>query len=70
MSETFLNRNISCDDGNLQLPRSDLIRADHSSNTKRGGVCIYYWNLLPSKLINIHYLNESVSFETKLGENI
>ena len=68
LSETFLNPNISCDDSNLQLPGSDLIRADHLSNTKRGGVWIYYRNLLPLKLINIHYLNECVSFEIKLGE--
>ena len=70
LSETFLNPNISCDGSNLQLPGSDLIRADHPSNTKRGGVCIYYRNLLPLKLINIHYLNECVSFEIKLGERI
>ena len=70
LSETFLNPNISCDDSNLQLPGSDLIRADHPSNTKRGGVCIYYRNLLPLKLINIHYLNECITFEIKLGDKI
>ena len=70
LSETFLNPNISCDDSNLQLPGSDLIRADHPSNTKRGVVCIYYRNLLPLKLINIHYLNECITFEIKLGDKI
>ena len=70
LSETFLNPNISCDDSNLQLPGSDLIRADHPSNTKSGGVCIYYRNLLPLKLINIHYLNECITFEIKLRDNI
>ena len=70
LSETFLNPNISCDDSNLQLPGSDLIRADHPSNTKRGGVWIYYRNLLPLKLINIHYLNECITFEIKLGDKI
>ena len=44
LSETFLNSDISCDDNNLQLPGFDLIRADHPSNTKRGGVCTYYRN--------------------------
>ena len=57
LSETFLNSDISCNDNNLQLPKLDLIRADHPFNTKRGGVCIYYWNFLPLKLINIRYLN-------------
>ena len=70
LSETFLNSDISCDDNNLQLPGFDLIRADHPSNTKRGGVCIYYRNFLPLKLINIHYLNECVTFEIKLGDKI
>ena len=44
LSETVLNSDISCDGNNLQLPGFDLIRADHPSNTKRGEVCIYYWN--------------------------
>ena len=40
LSETFLNSDISGNDGNLQqLPEFNLIRADHPSNTKRGGVC-------------------------------
>ena len=70
LSETFLNSDISWDDNNFQLPGFDLIRAEHLSNTKRGGVCIYYRNFLPLKLINIHYLNESVTFEIKLGDKI
>ena len=41
LSETFLISDVSCDDKNLQLPGFDLIRADHPSNTKRGGVRIY-----------------------------
>ena len=70
LSETFLNSDFSCDDNNLQLPGFDLIRADHPSNTKRGGVCIYHRNFLPLKLINIHYLNECITFEIKLGDKI
>ena len=70
LSETFFNSDISCDDSNLQLPGFDLIRADHPSNTKRGGEGIYYRNFLPLKLINIHYLNEYITLETKLGDKI
>ena len=47
-----------------------MIRADHPSNTKRRRVCIYYPNFLPLKLINIHYLNECITFEIKLGDKI
>ena len=70
LSETFLNSDISCDDNNLQLPGFYLIRADHPSNTKRGGVCIHYRNFLPLKLINIHYLNKCITFEIKIGDKI
>ena len=70
LSETFLNSDISCDNNNLQLPGFDLIRADHPSNTKRGGVCIYYRNCLPLKLINICYLNECITFVIKIGDKI
>ena len=70
LSETFLNPDISCDDNNFQQLGFDLTRADHPSNTNRGGVCIYYRNFLPLKLVNIHYLNESITFEIKLGDKI
>ena len=68
--ETFLNLDIPCDDKNFQLRGFDLIKADHRSNTKRGGVCIYYRNFLPLKLINIHYLNECITVKIKLGDKI
>ena len=70
LSEIFLNSDISCYDNYLHLPGFDLIRADHPSNSKGGGVCIYYRNFLPLKLMNIHYLNECITFEIKLGDKI
>ena len=54
----------------MQLPEFDLIRADHPSNTKSGGVCIYYRNCLPLKLINICYLNECITFVIRLRDKI
>ena len=41
-----------------------------TNNTKRGGVCIYYWNCLPSKLVNIYYLNECITIVIKLRDEI
>ena len=70
LSETFLNSDVSCDDNNLQLPGFDLIRAGHPSNTKIGGVCTYYRNCLPLKVINIRYLNQCITFVIKLGDKI
>ena len=41
ISEAYLDFDTTDDDGNLKIEGYNLIRADHSSNTKRGGVCIY-----------------------------
>ena len=35
-----------------------LLRADHPSNAKRGGVCIYYQEPLALKVTPIPHLNE------------
>ena len=36
----------------------NLIRSDHPSNTKRGGVCIYYKESLAVRLVGITSLPE------------
>ena len=47
VSETFLNSDYSNDDARLMLPGYAMIRSDHPSNAKKGGVCIYYKEHLP-----------------------
>ena len=44
IQETYFDSRILSDDRNLEIPGYDLIRADHPSNSKRGGVCVYYRN--------------------------
>ena len=44
LSETYLDSNTPLDDDNLEISGYTLVRSDHSSNTKRGGVCLYYKN--------------------------
>ena len=58
------------DDDKLQIPGYNLIRSDHPSNTKRGGVCVYYRSSLPLRVINIGYLHECLSFEMQTGDEI
>ena len=70
ISETYLDSDISDDDDNLKIAGYNLIRADHSSNTRRGGVCIYYKYSLAFKLLNIHYLKECMNFEISFGGKI
>ena len=41
---------------------------DHPSTTKRGGVCVYYKNTLPFKLINVKFLQECITSETTNNE--
>ena len=67
MSETYLDSSIPSDDNNLEIPGYDLIRADHPSNSKRGGACVYYRNSLPLKIQDIFYLQEWIVFELKIG---
>ena len=62
-SETFLGSSIPIDDDNLQIPGYSSVRADHPSNTKHGGVLLYYKSFLPKKLIDVNHLNECISFE-------
>ena len=49
LSETYFDSSTLSHDPDLEVQGYDLIRADHPSNVKRGGVCIYkkaifHWN--------------------------
>ena len=54
-SETYLDTSIISDDGNLKILGYNLIWSDHPSNSKRGGGV---------------YLQESISFELKIGDKL
>ena len=40
-----------------------MVRADHPNTVKRGGVCIYYKESLPVRVINLPYLQEALLLE-------
>ena len=46
LSETFLNSSIPNDENRINIAGYSLLRADHPSNTKKGGVCVYYKDFL------------------------
>ena len=69
LSETYLNASISNDDDSLEILGYNLFRADHPYNTKRGGVCIYYRNSLPLKILGIHYLQECINFSRNQSQD-
>ena len=44
--------------------------SDHPSDNRRGGVCVYYKNTLPLKLVNVNYLQECLNFEIKIRNKL
>ena len=63
MSETFLNSSVTNNEQDLYLPGYKLVRADHPSDTKRGGVCCYFKECLPIRIVNTSYLQECLLLE-------
>ena len=58
LSETHLDS--STPDGLLGC---NLVCADHPNNIKKGGLCIYYKESLPVRLISLPYLKEALLLE-------
>ena len=63
ISETYLDSTTAANDENLAITGYNLLRADHASNSKRGGVCVYYKSSLALRLTDVHYLQECLIFE-------
>ena len=59
--ETYLDTSIP--DNLINIEGYKLIRADHPNNVKRGGVCIYYKESLPVRVINLPYFKEAFLLE-------
>ena len=70
MSGTYLDSSILSHDPNLEVQGYDLIGANHPSNFTRVGVCIYYKNHLPLKLININFLHECLNIELNIKNKL
>ena len=47
LSGAFLDSTIDLNDGNINIAVYSILKADHPSNSKRGGVCIYFEQSLP-----------------------
>ena len=51
ISETYLDSSVHADDRDILINGYNLICADHPSNNKRGGMCIYYRESLAVQLV-------------------
>ena len=47
-----------------------MIRSDHPSNIKRGGICIYYKNFLPLKVTDVRLLEECIVFDLIISNKL
>ena len=70
LSETYLDSSTVLGDDSLEIPGYNLVRCDHSTNTKRGGVCVYYKSYLPLKVLNMKHLQECLNIEFSIGKKI
>ena len=68
LTEAYIDSNTPLNDDNLEISGYMLVRSDHLSNSKPGGVCLYYKNNLPLRVINIGSLNECLTLELTVGE--
>ena len=61
--ETYLDSSMLSDNVSLDLGGYKLVHADQPNNVKRGGVCIYYKESLPVRVINLPHLQEALFLE-------
>ena len=47
----------------IEIDGCNLVRADHPNDTKRVGVCIYYKESLPARVINLSYFEVALLLE-------
>ena len=60
ISGTYFDSSITEEDKNIQINGNNLIKADRPSNTKRGGVCIFYKEQLVVRIINSLNFNKFI----------
>ena len=68
ISETYLYFSVQSVDRDISINSYNLIRADHPSNNKRGGVCVYYLESPAVQLVKINYLNECLLCEVSFNK--
>ena len=68
--ESFLDSSIEDDDPGLSIDGYEILRSDHPSNSRRGGVCIFFKSHLPLvRRKELEYLDECLVCELKTGSD-
>ena len=66
ISETYFDSSVLDGDRSFELNGYNLIRADHPSNAKRGGVCIYYKESLGVRVVKLSNLSQCIMCEVSV----
>ena len=70
VDQVYIGSSIVIDDGSLEIPVYNLVQCDHSSSTKRGGVCLDYKSYLLLKVLKLKHLQECLNIEFSIGKKI
>ena len=66
ISRMFFDPSVQEGDKNIQLDGYNLLRADHPSNSKQGGVCILYKKTLGVCIVKSLSFNECIICEVSI----
>ena len=64
ISETFFDSSVQEGKKNIQLDGYNLLRTNHLSNSKRGGVCIFYIETLGVRIVKSLSFSECIICES------
>ena len=70
LSEAYLYSSTVLEGDSLEIHGYNLVRCDHSTNNKHGGVCFYYKSFFPLKVLNMKHLQECLNIEFSIGNKI
>ena len=70
LSKTYLDSSKVFGDDSLEIPGYNLVRCDHSSNTKLGGVRVYYKSYFPLKVLNMKHLQKCLNIGFSIRKKI
>ena len=68
LSETYLDSSI--DDKSFETSGYYLIGSDHPSNKNGGSICIYYKIFIPLKVTGVRLLEECITFDLIISNNL
>ena len=70
LSETLLSPSVSSTLDSLDNDGYNIVRSDHPSGSKRGGVCCYFKESLPIRILKVTPMTERLVLEMLYNNKI